>query len=223
MKEFFKKLTGKHDDDVVILNSVIDRQQTAIGKNTYIDSCSFGAKSAVGPNGYLYHCKVGKGSYLGGRVTVMNTDIGQFCSIAQGASISLGRHPASKFVSTHPAFFSVNKQAGFTFADQSYFDEMGTTFIGSDVWIGANAVVMDNLNIGDGAIIGAGAIVTKDVPPYAIVAGNPARLIRYRFNEAQIAFLLAFKWWDKDWDWLQAHFRDLHDIDLFITKMKPTG
>ena len=72
------------------------------------------------------------------------------------------------------------------------------THIGNDVWIGLNATILDGVTIGDGAIVAAGAVVTKDVPPYAVVAGVPAKIIKYRFTESQIDFLLKFRWWEKD-------------------------
>jgi acetyltransferase-like isoleucine patch superfamily enzyme len=95
---------------------------------------------------------------------------------------------------------------------------MGDTIVGSDVWTTENCLIMSGVTIGDGAIVGAGAVVTKDVPPYAIVGGNPARLIRYRFTEEQIAALLEIRWWD----WPEENIRaavpwlESEDIDAFI-------
>jgi len=174
----------------------------------------------IGENSYVYNTTLGAYTYLSQNVTIMNTTVGKFCSIAQGACISLGMHPNHTFVSTSPVFFSIHEQCGVTFADQPYFEEMGKTIIGNDVWIGVNAIVKDNITIGDGAIIGAGAIVTKDVPPYAIVIGNPARILRYRFTDEQISFLLNFKWWDKNPSWLRDNFKLLHNIDEFISTLK---
>jgi acetyltransferase-like isoleucine patch superfamily enzyme len=170
----------------------------------------------IGKGCYIHNCEIGEYTYLSVNVSVMNTKIGRYCSIAQGACISLGMHPSSGFVSTHPSFFSTHQQSAVTFAEKNHFREMGEASIGNDVWIGVNAVIMDDITIGDGAIIGAGAIVTRDVPPYAIVAGNPARLLRYRFDQHEIDFLLEFKWWEKDPEWLRANQLLFRDIKSFI-------
>ena len=172
--------------------------------------------ASIGPNANLYNTTIDDYTYVAPNVTMMNTQVGKFCSIGQGVCISLGMHPSSVFVSTHPIFFSLNKQCGVTFAKQSHFREMGQTIIGNDVWIGVNAIIMDDINIGDGAIIGAGAIVTKDVPPYAVVVGNPARILKYRFEQQQIDFLLNFKWWDKNPSWIEKNYIIFHDINKFI-------
>jgi len=100
-------------------------------------------------------------------------------------------HPTS-FVSTFPFKVRVMKEA----PDGADLLRVGPLEIGNDVWIGRRAIVMPGVRIGDGAVVGAGAIVTKDVAPYAIVGGNPAKLIRYRFDPNQIESLLAIRWWD---------------------------
>jgi acetyltransferase-like isoleucine patch superfamily enzyme len=130
----------------------------------------------------------------------------------------LGIHPSRDFVSTHPIFFSTKKQVGITFADKDYFQEEKGIKIGNDVWIGANVIILDGVTIGDGAIIGAGAVVTKDVPPYSIYGGVPAKLIRYRFEQKTIDFLVKFKWWNKDEEWLKTNFQDFHNIDTFLQR-----
>lgn len=107
---------------------------------------------------------------------VVNAIIGKFCSIAAGVNIGLGQHPV-EYVSTHPSFYSVSQPIAKTYSGSDLFEPFkGRINIGHDVWIGQNVLVMDGLKIGTGAIIAAGAVVTKDVPPYAIVAGVPARL-----------------------------------------------
>ena len=177
----------------------------------------------VGAGCYIFNCNIEDHTYLSVNVSMMNASIGRFCSIGQGVCIGLGMHPSRDFVSTHPAFFAANKEVTISFAKENHFREMGNTIIGNDVWIGVNAIVMDDVTIGDGAIIGAGAIVTKDVPPYAIVAGSPARVLRYRFEKEQIAFLLQYKWWEKDVNWLRDNYLLFHDVGAFIKHVKTQG
>ncbi len=95
-------------------------------------------------------------------------------------------------------FYSTRKQCGATFADRDYFDEQSDISIGNDVWIGARVFLIEGIHVGDGAIVGAGAVVTKDVPAYAVVGGVPAKIIRYRFTQEQIEYLLELQWWDKE-------------------------
>jgi acetyltransferase-like isoleucine patch superfamily enzyme len=99
----------------------------------------------------------------------------------------------------------------------------GGITIGNDVWIAANVIVLSGVTIGDGAVVMQGSVVDEDVPPYAIVAGNPARLVRYRFTPEQIAGLLAIRWWDWPVIKMQLSLKDLcsGDIDAFIAKHKP--
>jgi virginiamycin A acetyltransferase len=121
------------------------------------------------------------------------TKIGRYCSIAHGAQIVNSNHPLS-FKGTSGLFF--NPDLGM--CDRLLID-LNPLEIGNDVWIGARAVILPEVNrIGDGAVIGAGAVVNRDVPPYAVVLGNPARVVKYRFSEEVIARLLEEKWWEKD-------------------------
>lgn len=168
----------------------------------------------------MENARVGSYTYFAGYNCVMNASVGRYCSIGERVMIGPGMHPSGKFVSTSPVFFSKHAQCGVTFSDDFYFSEAGITSVGNDVWIGANAVILDNIKIGDGAIIGAGAVVTKDVPEYSIVGGVPARHIRRRFSEAQIEFLLRDKWWEKDPEWVKKYFKKFHDVDKYIEFVK---
>lgn len=122
--------------------------------------------------------------------------IGKFCSIGSGAIFMMGGNQGHKkdWVSTFP-FYMLEDYAEFAQASVSY-NPAGDTVIGNDVWIGEEAMIMPGIVVGDGAVIGARAVVTRDVEPYAIVAGNPARIIRKRFNEHNIELLLAMQWWE---------------------------
>jgi acetyltransferase-like isoleucine patch superfamily enzyme len=165
--------------------------------------------------------RIGCHSYVGAGSQLQNCTVGRFTSIGPGCRVGLGRHPSSEFVSTHPIFYSPRKQTGITFADKSYFDEYRPTTLGNDVWLGANVLVSDGVTIGDGAIVAAGAVVAEDVPPYSIVGGVPAKLIKRRFTDEQIARLLAFRWWERDEAWLRENFRRFHDIEEFLRLLDP--
>lgn len=139
--------------------------------------------------------------------------IGAFCSIAEEV-LFLGRanHP-TRFVSTFPFQVMMMK----SIAAHGDLVVNGPTEIGNDVWIGRRAIIMPGVTIGDGAVVGAGSIVTKDVAPYAIVAGNPARFIRNRFTDEQIASLLAIRWWEwSDEKIIAEQARFFGPIDAFI-------
>ena len=166
---------------------------------------------------------IGRGTYVGSNTRIINSQIGRYCTIAENVRMSLGRHPSDTFVSIHPAFFSVNRQGGFTFVDQSRYKEHITAnnssfnvVVGNDVWIANNVLIMDGITIGDGAIIAAGAIVNKDVEPYAIMGGVPARLIKYRFTKEEINKLNCIKWWARDTDWIREKAELFNNIQNFI-------
>lgn len=184
----------------------------------------FEGNNVVGRHCILRNSSIGFGTYMGDNCIISGTKIGRYCSIAYGLKILVGKHPTTKHVSTHPAFFSTRKQAGFSYVNESTFEEIDYldlnknlyVTIGSDVWIGTDVKIKGGVKIGDGAVIGAGAIVLHDVKPYEIVAGIPAKRISQRFTDDEQFMLQAFKWWNKDVDWLKNH------IELFsdINKMK---
>lgn len=166
------------------------------------------SRSTFSEYNYLHKNSIVKNSHLG-RYTysagarIGNSDIGSFCSIAPEAILGgLGSHP-THWLSTHPAFFSQRRQAGESFSEDRSYEEVRRCTIGNDVWIGARAVILDGINISDGAIVAAGAVVANDVPPYALVGGVPAKIIRYRFEPDVIEALLDWKWWNLSSDVLK--------------------
>lgn len=143
------------------------------------------------------NCNIGRYTYTGAFDMIFHTNIGSFCSISYGVTIGPPEHDYNK-LTTHPFLYDKRYKI---LEDKdllpiSKFNKQCK--IGNDVWIGCNATILRGVNIGDGAVIGANALVNKDVPPYAIVAGVPAKIIKYRFNNDIIKVLLDLKWWE--WD-----------------------
>lgn len=178
-----------------------------IGKSTYI-SGSIGKYSYIGSN-----CK-------------LNANIGSFCSIANNVKTVEGSHPLH-FVSTSPSLYSTRRQCGASLAteniinDITIFDNEGiAVIIENDVWIGENVLIKGGIKIGTGACIAMGAVVVKDVAPYSIVGGCPAKEIRKRFDGNTIASLLHSKWWEQSEDWLKQNWRSFSNISEFLSKQK---
>lgn len=144
--------------------------------------------------------------------------VGNYTSIALGVSWIHGNHPI-KDVSTHP-FFHV-KDFGYYCPEKTEVKkELNKRTIGHDVWIGRNAILLPKVhNIGNGAIIGAGAVVTHDVEPYSIVAGNPAKIIKYRFSKSQIEKLESSEWWLLDPSQIKDAIKYKNDVDLYCAKI----
>ncbi len=159
---------------------------------------------------------MGYASYIGNSCSI-NAKIGKYCCIASRVNTVRGTHPTKDWVSVHPAFYSPLKQCGFTYSEEERFSEFKSPIeIGNDVWIGDSVLILDGVHIGDGAIVAAGSVVNKDVPPYAIVGGIPAKIIRYRFNDDEIAWLNEFRWWDKPEDWIKENAGNFADIKNFV-------
>lgn len=167
----------------------------------------------------VVNSSIGKYSYLGVRSWAINTDIGKFCSIANDVNIGLAKHTLS-YLSTSPIFTERKNGTGHSWVTQNFNEPVARTTIGNDVWIGYRVIIRGGVTIGDGAVIGAGAVVTKDVPPYAIVAGVPAKVIRYRFTDDVVRALIDAKWWDledeilKDRINLYQRYININDINI---------
>lgn len=187
-----------------------------IGKRCYVADSDLGKTVNISSDVTLLSCHVGDYTYIGPGCVMSNATIGRYCSIAPQVYIGLGTHPSRKFVSTHPLFYLHRPAMGWTIADRDYLAEFSPTTVGNDVWIGLRAAIVDGVTIGDGAIIGAGAVVVKDVPPYTIWGGVPARQIRERFSREEAEFLMSFKWWEKDEDWLRENYHKLHDVSVLM-------
>lgn len=170
------------------------------------------------------YCKIDKNVEIGDytyineytRIDANTNKIGKYCSISHNVKIGLGPHP-SNFVSTSPIFYSKQR----SFAKINIYDEYadkGYTDVGHDVLVGANSIILAGVNVGTGAVIGAGSVVIKDVEPYSIVAGNPAKIIKYRFTKEIIDKLLQSQWWESEANYLLKKY-NMCDIESFLKQI----
>lgn len=183
-------------------------------KNSIFNCVQFEGNNTLFQDVRVYNSKLGYGTYIGRNTQLHNVRVGKFCSIAENVIVGLGMHPIS-YVSTHPStYYNTKRTLGFTYAEKSLYspyrwldkEEKIISSIGNDVWVGTGVIILDGVSIGDGAVIAAGAVVTKDVEPYSVVGGVPAKIIKYRFDSKIIDFLLKFKWWDKSDAWIRDNF-----------------
>jgi acetyltransferase-like isoleucine patch superfamily enzyme len=169
----------------------------------------------------FYGSTMDKHSFCGYDCDIYAADIGRFTSIANGVVIGGGRHPM-EWVGMSPVFYEGRDSVKAKFSTHAR-EPVKRVSIGHDVWIGRSAIILPGISIGHGAVVGAGAVVTSLVPAYAIVAGNPARLVRYRFAEDLIARLLATSWWDMDDDRLRRFGPIFNDVERFLAAFEKEG
>lgn len=138
----------------------------------------------------------------------LSVTVGKFCSIAEEVTFLAGGHHDHTQVSTSPKFAD--------WAGRQPVNSKGSIVVGNDVWIGHGSIILSGVTIGDGAVVGAGALVTKSIPPYAIVGGHPARIIKYRFPPETIEKLMKSRWWDWDESILRGRANLVADIEKFL-------
>lgn len=194
--KFFKKvIRGK-----CVINSDIHKTAKINSGATIVDS------------------SIGRYSYTCYDDEIVNCEIGQFCSISDEVVIGGAEHPMD-WVSTSPVFQNVKHSGPKRKFAEFGFEGIKRTIIGNDVWIGKRAIIKAGVHIGDGAVVGSGSVVTKDVPPYAVVGGVPAKVIKYRFDETTIDRLLKSKWWDLSDDQLLKYARHIKEPKDFLNKL----
>lgn len=157
-------------------------------------------------------------TYIALNAYISYATIGKYCSIGPNFLCGWGIHPTNG-ISTSPMFYSTIKQNGCSVCEENKIIERKQISIGNDVFIGANVCILDGITVGDGAVLGAGTVVSKDVPPYAIVIGCPMQIIKYRFDQEIINKLLKIKWWNSELNHslLEKYF---FDIETFIKEVE---
>ncbi len=178
-------------------------------------------KAAIHSGTRFYRSSIGKYSYLARGCFVTNARIGNFTSIAGRCDIGVTAHPLD-WVSTSSTFHKWENVFKKNFARHEFAIFQETT-IGNDVWIGTNCLIKSGITIADGAVIGMGSVVTKDVGPYEIWAGNPAKLLRKRFDDETIEKLLTIRWWEYSDQEIEAFAPYVTDVKAFLDYMEKAG
>lgn len=204
-----RKKWNKKNKSIIVRGAQIDKH-TVLGERAYLGK------------GYYCGSKIGDYSYVASGFLPL-CKIGRFTSIGPQVEVISGSHPLNR-VSTSPAFIKDSicamkgRIAGLMFQEQAKTENGFFAEIGNDVWIGAHVLIKEGIKIGDGSVIGMGAVVIKDVPPYSIVGGVPARVIRYRFDNSTIERLLKSEWWNLPKEKLSKLANFFESPDIFLNE-----
>ena len=205
--QFFWRIYVQLKNPTCTINSARLAKNVKLGKHITLEYGSHILAQEIGD--YTY---INKYSLLDKNVL----SIGKYCSVAYNVRIGLGGHPTD-WLSTHP--FAYQESYGFVTESKRWTTENEETVIGNDVWIGANSTVLAGVNVGDGAIIGAHSLVTKDVEPYSIVVGTPAKHIRYRHSEELIKKLQEIQWWNLSRKELSKYVKYMDDPERVLQEI----
>lgn len=222
-KEQIRKYIEEMGESSHLIDNPYDDEVCRLGENTNLEPTTiFEGNNFVGDRSKLYGSRIGFSSYVSNDSCLVYSKVGKYSAIGPHVQVVRGQHPANKFVSIHPAFYSPqNPVSNIHYTNEALFEEFRyaegdyAVVIGSDVWIGQNVSIMEGVTIGDGAIIAAGSVVIKDVAPYTIMAGVPAKKIRDRFDDEEKDYLEKLRWWDKDQEWIKknaCYFKDISEL-----------
>ena len=193
--------------------------EPTIEEDVVLENTTLGAYTQLQAHSVLNNVTLGDFTYCAGYNQIDYARIGKFCSIASFVRINPGNHPTYTRVAQHH-FTYRSELFGLGSNDTDFFTwrESRLVTIGNDVWIGHNASIMPGVTIGNGAVIGTGSVVTKDVAPYSIAAGVPAKTITMRFSDEVIEKIEKSRWWDWDFETVKERLADFRSIDEFIKK-----
>jgi phosphonate metabolism protein (transferase hexapeptide repeat family) len=194
-----------------------------IHRTASVRATTFGKYCEVGARTKVAESSFGDYSYVVNDSDIIYTTIGKYCSIAAHTRINPGNHPLDRVMLSHVSYRSSAYGLGADDPDFFNWRRSSPVTLGHDVWIGHGAIVLAGISIGTGAAIGAGTIVTKDVPPFAIVVGNPGRILRFRFPGPIIESLQRIAWWDWNHDALRSAMQDIRTLGAaaFCAKHDP--
>ena len=206
------KITTKLQREDLILS-----EKPSISPSAIVTDCMVGEYTEIAADVWMVESSLGNYSYAMERANIIHSDIGKFVNIASEARVNPVNHPVD-WVSQHH-FLYRTRQYGLRDSnneDVFHWRKLQRVTIGHDVWIGHGAIILPGLTVGNGAVVAAGSVVTKDVGPYSIVAGNPAKEIRKRFPQTVWSELEAIGWWDWDHDTLRKRVDDFYDLRRFL-------
>ena len=193
---------------------------TAFGPEPEIDleaaviDCALGRWTRIGARTHMHEVSFDDYSYIVSDSSATYAEIGKFCSIARDVRINPGNHPTWRAAQHHFSYRAISYAMGDT-DDADFFEwrRDDKVVMGHDIWVGHGATILAGVTVGTGAVIGAGAVVSKEVPPFAVVVGVPAKIIKYRFDKATQERLLALAWWDWEHDRLAAALEEFRALD----------
>ena len=189
-----------------------------IGKNTNIVDSKFGQYVEIGEYNDITESFLDDYSYTSQNCQIIYSQIGKFVNIASFVRLNPGQHPKEWACQHHMLYRK--EMYGFGLDDEEFFEQRRKkqVMVGHDVWIGHGVTIMGGISIANGAVIGSGAIVTKDVPAYSVVVGNPAKIIKFRFDSKTIDKLEEIQWWNWDRQKIKNSLEEFKNIETFVKK-----